>query len=249
MNDWPWIVALGLAGLSGGVLLAPRRNPAVWLVWLSLPFIGLLAILVIEAGLDGAAAPVGDKIAFGFVIYALLIAPPWLGGNLVGWALGRRRQGRRAAPMPPAASRAAPPARPDDGLPDWDRYDNPRTEPWQLTQRLRELALRGGLDPAALPAFGYPPDGTGDCFMEDKFGHLYLRLQEGRTVFEESSSNADRMCYEVLRRHAAERVEARLSGTDLAPEERAAVVRRETAAILEKIDPRWARLFLLPVRA
>lgn len=64
--------------------------------------------------------------------------------------------------------------------------------------------MRGGLDPATLPAFDYPPNGEGECIIEDKFGYLYLHLANGRTVFEESATNANGLYYEVLSRRAEE---------------------------------------------
>lgn len=246
MTDVPWILALAAAGLGGGILLARRRHPAVWLTWLSLPFLGLIAILAIEASLDASATHKGDKVAFGLVLYSLLIAPPWLGANLMGWLLGRRlwRGSRVEEPSPPECVTSAPAMEDDDGLPDWSRYDNPRVEPWALRARMGELARRGGLDQDALPHFDFPPGGSGECVIQDKFGYVYLGLKENRTLFEESSSNADRLCYEVLRRRAKDLVRRRRIEAGLDPGENPAGEREQTAAVLAAIDRRWATFFL-----
>lgn len=248
MNDLPWILALAAGGLAGGMLIARRRNAVVWLLWLALPFAGLFAILAIEASQEARATHVADKLALGFVLYALLMAPPWLGANLVGWMLGKRLLPSKPAGTSPDGRRpaaTAQPARPaeDNGLPDWDRIDNPRVELWDLGKRLKEYAIRGGLDPAALPLFDTPPGGTGECIIHDKFGYLYMGFAEGRILFEETSSNAERMCYQVLRRHAEEMARRRLAAEGLDPDDDPAAVRREIGAILAAIDPRWGRFF------
>lgn len=245
MNDVPWILALAAAGAGGGFLLARRAGPVLWLAWLGLPFAGLLALLLVEAGRDAAVPGLKDKLAFGWALYSLLIAPPWLAANLAGWALGRRLRKPRGARIPaPAAPEADLPALPGEGLPDWDHIDNPRVEPWDLRRRLCAFAVRGGFDPATMPDFDYPPGGTGECIVADKFGYNYLRLAAGRTLVEESSSNAERLCYQVLRHHAGDRARARLAARGLDPGDAPQEMRREIAAILAAIDPRWAVFFL-----
>lgn len=118
-------------------------------------------------------------------------------------------------------------------------------EPWELRRRLGDLTVRaGGLDHAGLPKFGYPSDGNGECIIEDKFGYVYLHLSNGRTVFEESRSNADRLCYEVLRRRAEELALRDTSDPGRDPVERKAIVRQDVATILAKVNPQWAQFFL-----
>lgn len=93
------ILVLGIllaAGLLGAFLIARYLSGglawAALLAWLILPFVILGAALV--GGIDPTieAERTQYNLSFGFVLFSILLAVPWLPANLIGALLGRRQR-------------------------------------------------------------------------------------------------------------------------------------------------------------
>lgn len=219
-------------GVLGGLYIATApatgtRLKLAWAMWLSVPFIIV-------------------AFAFGgeFVFVSILVAVPWLGANLVGWAIGRLFPRRRVSAV------FAGPPKPivRDGFPDWTRADDPSLSHAELGELMYAIADRAGVPRRVLPAIGPIAGGEGEAIDRDKFDYIYIGLERGQPMFDLRTVVADQLMYWVFRDRAWALASNRLANARQAGErfpdhEYAGRLAEEQRAILAEIDPKWARQF------
>ena len=246
MFGWAGLLSLIPVGFVGGFLFRRRlsgaRAVAVWLTWLSLPFVALAGLLVSEIDPSWSQHETSYNLAFGFVFFGIAIAVPWLVANLVGAVLGGR--GSRVWRPAPVRAMAPAPARPDSGFPDWSKGDNPRLNYQQIGARMREMAMRAGIDDATLPSVSTPGAADGDYIFLDKFDYVYVRMVGGKTLFEHCSVIADELLYRVFVDRSAALAREVVGASGSHPGE----IARMQEAILARIDPRWAHNFAVATK-
>lgn len=251
MNQPALLALILLLGFAGGYWIARKVSGGtvalVWLAWLASPLLVLAVVLAGETDSTLPADRASYNFAFGFVLYGFLILIPWLPANLVGALLGRkarRKVGPDVVTMPATSTPVAAGAPADDGLPDWNKADNPRLTYQEIHDRIADLAARAGIDRASLPRFS-PPDGSdGEFIFLDKFDYIYAGIESGRVTFEHPTVVVDYLCYVFLRARAPSLAAERLGSEaqEEGAEQRLATIQQE---ILAAIDPRWGAQFAL----
>ena len=240
-NDVMLLVVLIAAGLPGALLIFRMLRGGAALIalllWLTVPYIALAAIMLAELDMTLPSDRRAYNFQFGFVLFSLLLTIPWLLANVIGGVIGRllRPSTVAGSPTPPVAPT------PQDGLPDWrhpDLQDIPA-----IGARMHAIADRIGVPVTALPAL-MPPDGSdGDFVFRDKFEYVYLGIDRGQPCFEHVTAVADELLYLIFRDRAhalaANRVAERRVGTG----GYVAELMREQQAIIAGIDPRWGSQF------
>lgn len=240
-HDVMLLVVLIAAGLPGALLifrmLRGARALVVLLLWLTVPYIALAAMMLAELDMTLPPDRRAYNFQFGFVLFSLLLTIPWLLANVIGGVIGRflRPSTVAASPTPPVAST------PHETLPDWahpDLQDIPT-----IGTRMHAIADRIGVPATALPAL-MPPDGSdGDFVFRDKFEYIYLGIDRGQPCFEHVTAVADELLYLIFRDRAYALAANRVAERQVGAEGHVAELLREQQAIIAGIDPRWGSQF------
>lgn len=243
MFGWTVPIVLALAGFCGGWWirrhLTGSRRIGVWLFFLCLPFVILFGVLVSQMDPTLSAERNSNNLAFGFVLYSIVMAIPWFASIAIGAIIAKPKPEMKPKPVAlKRESQGQQPAEPepDDGLPHWKHPDRPLLDPPQLAHLLRDMASRHGIDPELLPSFSPPFAGDGDYVFREKFDYNYVRMKDGKALFEHSSAVADQLLYDVFAELSRSCARSSDSGTEAS--------RQDRAEFLAAIDPRWARYFL-----
>lgn len=244
-----WLAVVAIPGFLGAMLIARHlpglRAVGAFVLWLPVPFV-LLAIVLAA---DGDPAPPSSQASYTYqlavVLFSFAIAVPWVVANLAGGVVGLQKRRRSLAPEAvQAAPFSAPVAAPvDAGFPDWSRADNPSLSLADISELMRGIAARAGIEERWLPEIGPTADDWGNFIDRDKFDYIYFELERGGVVFDLRTVVADQLMYWVFRDRAYAEASNWLAHNPTTPDRYNRPLADKQQEILAGIDPRWAVQF------
>lgn len=241
-----WLAVIVAAGVIGSMLivrhLPGRRALGGFILWLPVPYLVLAAIIGANGDPTLSSSQATYNFQLAFVLASFVITIPWLIANLVGGLIGRRSR-RNNPPLP--ANWANVPARPpaDNGYPDWSQGDSSSLSLADISELMRGIALRAGIEERWLPQVGGSTDDWGMFIDRDKFDFIYFELERGGMVFDLRTVVSDQLMYWVFRDRAHAEASNYLAHNPTTPDRYARLLADKQQEILASIDPRWAVQF------